>query len=110
MDIPKDGRARNRPNGGKGRPKGTPNKTTRTAKEAIALAAEGLGGTERLIAWAQEDPLNERAFWSSIYPKLLPLQLTGEGGGPVQTQSTLNVAGLNTDQLRAIASIAVDAG
>ena len=53
-------------------------------KDAIAAAAEGLGGTDRLIAWAQEDPLNERAFWSSIYPKLLPLQLTGEGGGPVQ--------------------------
>jgi len=63
---------------GPGRPKGLPNKTTRTAKEAIALAAEGLGGTGRLIAWAQEDPLNERAFWSSIYPKLLPLQVAGD--------------------------------
>jgi hypothetical protein len=69
---------------GPGRPKGRLNKTTVAAKEAIALAAEGLGGTERLIAWAQEDPLNERAFWSSIYPKLLPLQVSGEGGGPVQ--------------------------
>jgi hypothetical protein len=38
-----------------------------------------LGGTDRLIAWAQEDPLNERAFWSSIYPKLLPLQVAGPG-------------------------------
>lgn len=67
-----------------GRPKGIPNKTTRTAKEAIALAAENLGGADRLVAWAKEDPLNERAFWSSIYPKLLPLQVTGENGGPVQ--------------------------
>lgn len=64
---------------GPGRPKGIPNKASRTAKEAIALAAEGLGGTDRLIAWAREDPLNERAFWSSIYPKLLPLQLHGSG-------------------------------
>lgn len=71
---------------GPGRPKGVPNKTTQTAKEAIALAAEGLGGTERLIAWAQEDPLNERAFWSSIYPKLLPLQVAGEDGGPVRIE------------------------
>lgn len=70
--------------GNPGKPKGALSKTTRTAKEAIAIAAEKLGGAERLVAWAQEDPLNERAFWSSIYPKLLPLQVTGEGGGPLQ--------------------------
>lgn len=70
--------------GNPGKPKGALSKTTRTAKEAIALAADKLGGAERLVAWAQEDPLNERAFWSSIYPKLLPLQVTGEGGGPLQ--------------------------
>ena len=61
---------------GKGRAKGSQNKTTVAAKEAIALAAQGLGGTDRLIAWAKEDPLNERAFWSSIYPKLIPLDVT----------------------------------
>lgn len=66
-----------------GRQKGTPNKTTQAAKDAIALAAEGLGGSDRLLSWAQEDPANERAFWTNIYPKLLPLQLSGEGGGPV---------------------------
>ena len=69
---------------GPGRKKGVPNKLTMTAKEAIALAADKLGGAERLVAWAQEDPLNERAFWASIYPKLLPLQVTGDGGGPIQ--------------------------
>ena len=63
---------------GPGRPPGSRNKTTVAAKEAIALAAEGLGGTERLIRWAQEDPLNERTFWGTIYPKLLPLQVAGE--------------------------------
>lgn len=69
---------------GPGRPKGSVNKTTKTAKEAIALAAEGLGGADRLIEWAKEDPLNERAFWSSIYPKLLPLQVTGDPDNPLQ--------------------------
>lgn len=58
---------------GPGRPPGALNKTTRAAKEAIELAAEGLGGAERLQAWAQEDPQNERVFWGTIYPKLLPL-------------------------------------
>lgn len=70
---------------GPGRPKGVPNKMTMAVKDAIAQAAEQLGGVNRLVTWAQEDPLNERAFWSSIYTKLLPLQLTGEGGGPVLT-------------------------
>lgn len=67
-----------------GRPKGVPNKTTQTAKDAIATAAEALGGADRLVAWAKEDPANEKAFWTAIYPKLLPLQVTGEGGGPVK--------------------------
>lgn len=63
---------------GPGRPKGMPNKTTQSAKDAIALAAEKLGGVDRLVEWAQEDPANEKAFWSSVYPKLLPLQVNGD--------------------------------
>jgi hypothetical protein len=63
-----------------GRTKGTPNKTTATVKEAIEFAASGLGGGQRLMAWAQEDPANERIFWGQIYTKLLPLQVTGENG------------------------------
>lgn len=73
----------NRGNAGKGRPKGSLNKTTLAAKEAIAAAAEGLGGTDRLIAWAQEDPANERAFWASIYPKLIPVQVSGDPDHPL---------------------------
>lgn len=69
------------PAAGMGRKAGSVNKTTKLAKEAIALAAEGLGGTQRLIDWAKEDPLNERAFWTSIYTKLLPLQVQAELNG-----------------------------
>ena len=63
-----------------GRTKGTPNKTTTVVKDAIQLAAEGLGGWQRMMAWAKEDPANERVFWGQVYPKLLPLQVTGEDG------------------------------
>lgn len=63
---------------GPGRPKGVLNKTTQTAKDTIAMAAEGLGGYDRLLAWAQEDPSNEKAFWATIYPKLLPLQVNSD--------------------------------
>ena len=64
---------------GAGRPKGSVNKTTAAAKSVIEEAAAGLGGAARLLAWAQEDPANERAFWATIYPKLLPLQVHGSG-------------------------------
>jgi hypothetical protein len=76
------------PNMGKGRPKGALNRTTTSAKEAIAIAADKLGGAERLVAWAQEDPANEKAFWTSIYTKLLPVQVSGEEGGPIQAVIT----------------------
>lgn len=75
---------------GPGRPKGSPNKTTAIAKDAIAAAADKLGGTDRLVAWAKEDTKNEAAFWTTIYPKLLPLQVTGEGGGPIRFEDALN--------------------
>ena len=65
-----------------------PNKTTQSAKDAIAMAAASLGGAQRLTDWAKEDPANERVFWGTIYPKLLPLQVTGEGGGPVVIQAS----------------------
>jgi hypothetical protein len=85
----KAGGNRKPPAAGMGRKKGALNKTTRAAKDAIAAAAEALGGAERLTEWAQEDPANERVFWGTIYPKLLPLQVTGEGGGPIVTRVEL---------------------
>lgn len=69
-----------------GRPKGSLNKIGKAAKDAIAEAAEMLGGVNRLVEWAQEAPENERAFWATVYPKLLPLQVSGEDGGPVAIQ------------------------
>lgn len=64
---------------GPGRPKGAQNKIGKEAKEVIAAAAAELGGEKRLVKWAKEDPLNERAFWSTIYPKLIPVTLNGAG-------------------------------
>ena len=79
---------------GPGRPKGVPNKTTQTAKEAISLAAEGLGGTARLIDWAKEDPKNEAAFWTAIYPKLLPLQVAGDAENPLTVIHNIELIGV----------------
>lgn len=70
-----------------GRPKGSPNKTTATVKAAIEMAAEGLGGAARLVEWAKQDPKNEAAFWTTIYPKLLPLQIAGDKENPLRVIS-----------------------
>lgn len=81
----------NLPGAGPGRPKGVQNKVTQSAKEAIALAAEGLGGAQRLVEWAKEEPINERTFWGSIYPKLLPLQVTGDADNPLHTVARIEL-------------------
>lgn len=67
-------------NRGRGRPRGSKNKTTLAAKEAIEAAAQELGGADRLVEWVREDKDNERVFWGSIYPRLLPLTHTGNVG------------------------------
>lgn len=71
------------PKNPKGRPKGAKDKLGRTAKEAIEFAAQRVGGPQRLAKWIEESPENERAFWTTIYPKLLPLQVSGPNGAPV---------------------------
>ena len=67
-----------------GRGKRGPAKTTLAAKEAIAQAAEKLGGADGLYKWAKKSDENESMFWTRIYPRLLPVQLSGVGGGPVE--------------------------
>lgn len=73
------------PAAGRGRPKGAQNKVTRTAKEMIEQAALGLGGVEGMIAWAKSDPDNLKAFWSQVFPKLMPHQvnMTAEHSGGI---------------------------
>jgi hypothetical protein len=80
-----------------GRQKGTPNKTTKAAKDAIAAAADELGGVARLVEWAREDKQNERIFWGTIYPKLLPLQVAGDQSNPVHTVNEIILRGVRPD-------------
>ena len=55
--------------------RGLRHRTAVAAKEAIALAAVKLGGVDRLVEWAKEDPGNEKIFWAQLYGKLVPLDL-----------------------------------
>lgn len=94
--------------------KGRPNKTTSVLKEAILQAAEAVGadgkGKEGIIGYLKTVARKDVKAFSALLGKVLPLQVTGEGGGPIQSQTTLNMQGLTVDQLKAIASIPVDAG
>lgn len=77
---------------GAGRPKGSPNKVGKAAKDAIAEAADELGGVARIVAWAKEAPENEKAFWATIYPKLIPVQLNAEVNATVTTKEQRDAA------------------
>lgn len=77
------------PAAGKGRPKGARNKNTVVALDAIAMAADKLGGVDRLVNWAKEDAQNERVFWGTIYPKLLPLQVNADVDSKVEVKGAL---------------------
>lgn len=80
----KPGFKSNLPKGPDGKPlppartrKGTPNKISRQAKEAIALAFEGIGGLPALIKWAKENKTNRMIFYTQIYTKLIPVTVQG---------------------------------
>ena len=78
------------PKAGAGRPAGAKNKLGTTAKENIAAVFVRLGGTAAMAKWAEE---NQTAFYS-IYSKLLPHEVTGEGGGAIVLKLTNSDANL----------------
>ena len=63
----------------KGRPAGTPNKVTGALKDMVLQALSNKGGVEYLEKQAEENP----TAFLTLVGKVLPLQVTGEGGGPV---------------------------
>ena len=69
-------------NAGKGRPKGSKNKATAALKDMILKALDGAGGIAYLQRQADENP----GPFLSLIGKVLPLQVTGEDGGPLTVQ------------------------
>ena len=85
---------------GPGRPKGIPNKTTQSVKEAIERAFEKLGGTDYLVHVGQTDP---RTF-CALLSKLLPTKLANADGSPLLAALTeLTDAQLEARTARALA-------
>jgi hypothetical protein len=78
------------PGPGPGRPKGLPNKSTASAREAIARFIDG--NASRLQGWLEEiyekdGPQAAVKCFNDLVeyhvPKLARMEHTGEGGGPV---------------------------
>ena len=95
---------------GLGRPKGSVNKTTAAAKDMIAQAAERLGGVDRTVAWAQSDPENEKAFWVSMFPRLLPVQVANPEGETFKTEEVGQASAKLASLIAGIAERSRDAG
>lgn len=83
------------PNAGKGRVKGTPNKATANAREAIARFVDG--NADRLQGWLEEIAADEkqgavaamRCFLEVLeyhVPKLARVELTGKNGEAVRLE------------------------
>jgi hypothetical protein len=79
----------NRGNAGKGRPKGSANKTTKLLKEAILAAAEAAGGEDGLEGYLVLQARTNPTAFLSLLGKVLPMQVTGDDGGPVKHEITL---------------------
>jgi hypothetical protein len=62
-----------------GRQKGTPNKVNADLKEMILGALSDVGGRDYLALRAKDTP----AAFLTLIGKVLPMQITGDGGGPV---------------------------
>ncbi len=85
-DTPDDSKVvrKKPPAAGKGRPKGTPNKTTALLKDAILKAAERAGGKEGMIGYLTQQAEDNPGPFMSLLGKVLPMQVTGEDGGAIQ--------------------------
>lgn len=112
---------------GSGRKKGSA--TKRTREIADRAAEEGITPLEYMLQVMRQEPSEElearemlqaitlrfeaaKAAAPYIHPRLAAVEVTGENGGPIKSENatSLNVSGLSPEQLRAIASIPVDAG
>lgn len=82
--------AGNLPERGPGRPKGSANKTTALLKDAILKAAEGAGydgkGKDGVVGYCRFLAISEPKAFSALLGRVLPMQVTGEDGGPVTVE------------------------
>lgn len=89
------------PAAGKGRPKGSANKTTTALKEAILLAAEQSGGDTKgkggLVGYLKRVADEDVKAFSGLLGKVLPIQVAGDKENPIVTVTRVEMVALNGD-------------
>lgn len=76
MTTAPQGTKRGGPRAGAGRPKGVPNKTTASVKDALEQCFNKLGGVEFLKDWAEANPTEFVKAWSKLLPNGMHLEMT----------------------------------
>ena len=82
---------------GPGRPKGSQNKTTTLLKDAILKAAEQAGnkvGSDGLVSYLTQQAEDNPPAFMSLLGKVLPMQLTGDGGGDIPVAVSVTLRGV----------------
>jgi hypothetical protein len=81
----------NKPPKGKGRPKGAKNKTTALLKDAVLLAAGNAGAEDGLVGYLTSQARLNPGPFMALLGKVLPMQITGENGAPIQLENIKRV-------------------
>jgi hypothetical protein len=69
----------------RGRPKGSPNKVSALLKDAILMAADD-ADEEGLVGYLRHQAIANPVAFMALLGKVLPLQLTGQGSGPLEVR------------------------
>ena len=84
-----------------GRQKGTPNKVTRDIRQAVLDAAAEFGsdgdGTEGLKGFIKKLAVEKPEKVADLLGKILPTQITGEGGGPLCGEVRVTIVDAGSD-------------
>lgn len=73
---------------GPGRPKGVPNKLTKSIRDAVLEAVQpGACHEEGLTGWLKDRALGgieDRKIFAGMVSRVIPVEITGAGGGPIK--------------------------